>query len=269
MAENIMPMMTKEYNQIQGTFGHVEYRRAMTISPNCTITILRDPVERFASEFNHARSNDKAACFQDQWDWHEVDFDFLNKTERMTSREEALLRYLRYKWNPTRNRQALYLLGFARVRCRKGCCKKYGCTESEPFGYPALAYDWSQRADELLARAKRHLTKLRAFMITDCYSQSIAPLAKAMGWDEQKAVKMAKDIHARQVRNRTTLEALGRAFGADPLALAKAEYATPTWSSMLPSPLLQEIREVNAVDVQLVAFAKQLLWQRHGISCKL
>merc|ERR1719195_281801 len=113
----------------------MEYRWALALAPNCIVASLRDPVERFMSEYSFFKAN-PGALEQDSWDVPTHDLPWLN---RVKSRPiaDGLQEYLSSPTNPALNRQARYLLGFERVQCAERCCGV--CSHGEP-GYPAYAY---------------------------------------------------------------------------------------------------------------------------------
>jgi len=247
---------------------HLEYNGATAISPACTITILRDPVERFLSEYNMLRGGEQRYPFQDQWDWHEDDFRVLGIIQQAKNGTRALLAALNSDRNPSRNRQALYLLGFTRVKCGRWCCRV--CSRDEPYGYPARAYDWDADHSALVARSKQRLMSLRAFGITDCLADSARVMAGAMGWDPNRTAALVLGNRERQQINRARLSLLAEGLGARQEAVALSRQAQTSelrWSQALPRWLRAEIQGIHAVDMELVAFAKQQLYERYGIRC--
>lgn len=267
LYSHILPAMTARQQQTT-IGGHVNYRMAMEHTydrPECVFAMLRDPVDRFLSEFAMARGQEGFELFNQVWDFHEDDLEWLWKVEHMPNVTEALLEYLRYKNNPTRNRQTLYMLGFNHVSsCRVWLPnhKVSKCPEKE-IPYPAHEYDWDKQHEELLAIAKEHLLNLRAFGITDCYTESLEHIAVAMGWDPVATVQSATEHHARW--NEDDKRLIYFPLKAEHGQIVKegvhtlAHYVTPEIEA--------EIRRVNSLDVELVSFARQILIQRGFKSC--
>jgi hypothetical protein len=208
------------------------------------------------SEFGMALSSENYLMSQAQWDFHEQDLSWLKQIESMLPEEDTMMEYLQSPQNPTRNRQALYLLGFVRVRCRdlldKALSASGGgrtCTLVEPYGYPARAYDWDKDHDELLARAKKRLSELRSFAITDCFDDSMKLLATDVGWDPEETAQLAESKYGARSASENVTASL--------------------WEQGLSPEQEQRIRELNRIDVELLAYAKQLMYDKHGVGCAL
>jgi hypothetical protein len=206
------------------------------------------------SEFGMTRSTENYLMSQAQWDFHEQDLSWLMQVQSMLPQEDAMMEYLQSPQNPTRNRQALYLLGFVRVRCRHqdvdpSAVDGETCTSVEPYGYPARAYDWDKDHDELLARAKKRLLELRSFAITDCFVDSMRLLATDIGWDPEETTKLAGNRYEARSASENVTASL--------------------WEQGLSPEQEQRIRELNRIDMELVAYAKQLMYDKHGVGCAL
>merc|ERR1719323_2120519 len=57
LARNILPSNAAANNQTLHGSIHIEYNWANATAPNCIIASLRDPVERFLSEYSAFRDN--------------------------------------------------------------------------------------------------------------------------------------------------------------------------------------------------------------------
>merc|ERR1719221_818217 len=268
LSEEIIPTMTKKYGQEQVAKYHMEYRWANALAPTCMVASLRDPVERVMSEFNGFRSPEGAQFVeQDLWDIHANDQAWAREVRANKNTTEALNEYVTSPANPTRNRQALYLLGFERVTCEQRCCGV--CSHGNP-GYPAKAYDWDANHDALLFEAKKRLASLNAFVIQDCFPETLETVADALGWDPEETDDLARNrVNAR--RNAMALTRMASGLGSGRVALDRRVLANVTqsvkWASVLPPGMADTIRKQNAVDVELVKFAKTLLYERTGIEC--
>lgn len=268
-----MTQLARKGQSIEGHY-HLEYsyvEHLIQRRGGCAVTILRDPVERFMSEFSMARGEKGSYLTQDQWDFHDKDLKWLETVENArTSPNEtaALLEYLRSPNNPTRNRQALYLLGFDRVRCDRTCC---GICDDQKRGYPAHAYDWDKDHDKLLSRAKEHLRSMTSFGVADCYVDSVRAMANSVGWDAEGAANLANTIHERKQDKRPTLAALLSTHSSPAarrhVALLSQGVGTSLWSAGMDEWLHSEILSVNRLDAELVDYAKQLFYEQHGVRC--
>lgn len=275
LGQEIMPKLAKKYGQRHISHDHLEFNGANKAAHGCVVTTLRDPVERFLSEFTMARwaaREDSTALYSDQWDWYMKDFPFLMTVQLKHSIEDAFFDFLHSPSNPARNRQALYLLGFKRVACRLTCC---GICESGPpgrkyGGYPAHMYNWDRDHDELLARAKNHLMSLRAYSITDCYADSMKAIGLALGWDPEVSKQMAISVHDRRQNKTKIFGNMTTFFNTAALEHDNRPlqvYGGTSWLHNINRNIEAQIREKNRVDDELLKFAKQQLWERHGIKC--
>mmetsp|Transcript_59135 Transcript_59135/g.183424 ORF Transcript_59135/g.183424 Transcript_59135/m.183424 type:complete len:502 (+) Transcript_59135:32-1537(+) len=266
---HIIPDMTKRYQQIW-SMGHVNYWTVVDRGrADCAFTMLRDPVDRFLSEFTMARAWNGFELYGFEWDFHDDDLEWLRAIQKNPNVLEAMHEYLHSPKNPGRNRQTLYLLGFDRVpSCRqinRDSQTLQMCPEKERT-YPARQYNWDENPDELLAIAKEHLLSLRAFGITDCYSESMRHIGAAMGWDPDATVEMAHNWHERfsQEDKRGLYLAWQPGFQKE----YKWEEGVHTLTHFIDPELEEEIRRVNSLDVELVKFARQLLFERGLTSCR-
>merc|ERR1719433_1220146 len=108
LGEVIMPHMTEKYNQTQINTYHMESRWAKVTAPNCTVASLRDPVERFMSEYSMFKEN-SGTLEMDEWDFHANDMPWVRQI-KSRSIADGIEEYLSSPANPTFNRQARYLL---------------------------------------------------------------------------------------------------------------------------------------------------------------
>merc|ERR1719433_325735 len=262
LGEVIMPHMTQKYNQTQINTYHMESRWALATAPNCMVASLRDPVERFMSEYSMFKES-SGTLELDEWDFHTDDMPWVGQ---MKSRPVAdgLQEYMSYPGNPTFNRQALYLLGFERVACSDRCCGI--CSRGSP-GYPAHEYDWHGHYDELLAKGKEALRSLRAFTVAECFPESMRAVAMSVGWDPDETEEMARSTHSAFRRNETALSEMAQGFRMLKKAPVIKDWAQLNWTRVVPKDMKAVIRKKNEVDVELVLYAKQLLYERHGINC--
>lgn len=281
LGEHIMPAMGRAYHQRTRGTMHYEFRKAKEIAHDCMITMLRNPVERFMSEFAMSRGLGRWHQYEDQWDWHEQDLEELRSLHAIRNDSEALLAYLRAPSNPARNRQALYLLGFDRVRCNAsrlppnsrrpashGTAGLALCAEKPPYGYPARAYDWDADHDALVARAKEQLLKTWTFGVADCFPHAIKAMARALHWDPEESYRMAVDVHTRD--KRVEMPATGTADTesiAPNSQMSSSQGIGDRWRDHIDQTVKEEIRNYNRVDEELVAFAKMKLYELHGLTC--
>jgi len=194
------------------------------------VTLLRDPVERTMSEFEFMRTADgNYSTRQAQWDFR--NFTWLNDVDTSPDGDAAFEEYLAgYPDNPSRNRQALYLLGFKKM------------VQNVPYG--EYTYDWDANHDSLVAQAKEHLEAMTAFGITDCFMASMSAFSQQLGWPEDEVLKLAKSVHAR-----------------------KSGKSRQSWRSTLSQDVIDRIERLNDIDMELYSFAKQRFSQRFGQSC--
>lgn len=267
LGDAIMPNLAKLYGQTSIGEHHFEFNHVNKAAPGCVFTMLRDPVERFFSEFTMLRSKSKlegpGELTQDQWDWHANDLMELRSVQALKPISLAITAYLLSPNNPSRNRQALYLLGFDRVACRDTCC---GVCSNHTFngkkgGYPAHRYNWDRDHGELLARAKRNLLSLRAYGITECFPESMKVIGSALGWNPAITELLGSVIHLRKQDKSNLAKDL---LGFDSVS---AFHSNSSWRHFVPSDLEAQVRKVNRVDNELVQFARQQFWERQGARC--
>merc|ERR1719433_1051560 len=262
LGEVIMPHMTQKYNQTQINTYHMESRWALATAPNCMVASLRDPVERFMSEYSMFKDN-SGTLELDEWDFHTDDLPWVGQ---MKSRPVAdgLQEYMSYPGNPTFNRQARYLLGFERIACSERCC---GICSRESAGYPAHEYDWYAHYDELLAKAKEALKSLRAFTVAECFPESMRAVAMSVGWNPDEAEEMARGTLLAFRKNGTVLSEMAQGFRMLKKAPVIKDWAQLAWTGVLPDGMADVTRKKNMLDSELLLYAKQLLYERHGIKC--
>jgi len=255
-------------------YGAISYQIKHSRIPTCALTFLRDPAERFLSEFQMALTQANSAATtgwpfftQNQWDYSEKDRNtifLMLKREDLDQTTKAQL-YLNFPRSASQNRQALYLLGFPRVgcggvdpaACNPDClftassdtfdrCQQHSIcattfkqldTDARPRS-PGAYYNWSHPA--MLAQAKQNLESLTTFGIVECFHVSLRVMGKALDWDEDAVSKQS-------IRNVHTAD----------LELQK-------WVATLPKSFMDEIRVVNQIDQQLYDYALQLFGKRFG-----
>eukprot|EP00931_Biecheleriopsis_adriatica_P091973 TRINITY_DN65815_c0_g1_i1.p1 TRINITY_DN65815_c0_g1~~TRINITY_DN65815_c0_g1_i1.p1 ORF type:complete len:469 (+),score=92.24 TRINITY_DN65815_c0_g1_i1:40-1446(+) len=262
---------------------------------SCLVTFLRDPVERTLSEFFMLREKHRQFLQFDQWDVHQDDFAAINSILDIKDVSESFQRYLHHPGNPSRNRQALYLLGFKRVECNQTRCGGDACIcEKDSPGNPAKAYDWDANADELLERAKQQLLKLDAFGITDCFEESVEILSPLLGWSAKDALKIAKESHAMHVWKPTMEKARkikpfseyefsarrlrqqqshagARSHEQGGGLMRRLSFNGPGsnfWREFISPDVRKDILEVNSIDDELVRFAREIYLQQYGKPCE-
>merc|ERR1719323_2453036 len=105
--------------------------------------------------------------------------------------------------------------------------------------------------------------------MADCFQTSMGTVAKALGWDQSKTMEGARSVKYGAHKNSTCLGQYCEALGTDYTGLSRKfkDSAQVPWAATLPPRLKEAIRKLNYVDVELVAYAKQLLYDRHGIKC--
>ncbi|CAK0839848.1 unnamed protein product [Prorocentrum cordatum] len=268
-GDAIINKMCKDSGMFHRAFWHMDYNIATQSSAGCVVTFLRDPVDRFISEFAMMRGPEQNYTYgQDQWDYHVLDQPRMRELMTKQPVEDALREFVDWPGNAGRNRQALYLLGFKRVACNRGCCGlctlEYRRPGSDPGwfpiqvperavsntpkqgagGYPARQYSWEADHDSLLATTQANLLSLRAFGMTHCYEESLEVIAREVGWDPEKALRLAKG---------------SRAFRASTSREAKAIKAKG-------KELAGDIRRLNRLDDELVSWALEQFRQRYGRS---
>ena len=97
-------------------------------TPFWTITLLRDPVSRVVSEYNHLMAHPRAAENQDQWDYDASGNSGCNMGQLIRSKKiKSLSDFLNAcppSTHPAFNRQTRYLAGFRRKieLSENGCC---------------------------------------------------------------------------------------------------------------------------------------------------
>mmetsp|Transcript_84241 Transcript_84241/g.180524 ORF Transcript_84241/g.180524 Transcript_84241/m.180524 type:complete len:320 (-) Transcript_84241:85-1044(-) len=242
------------------------------------VTLLRDPVERTLSEFHFMRTDDGKE-YSRQGQWHFSNEKWLDKVQNTPDVDEAWDVYLHGDpLNPSRNRQALYILGFSHWEDKKG---------GEKHGLGAK-YDWTHEHNKLLARAKRHLRKLSVFGITDCYLASMQVIAQTFGWDAQAVVNMAKHTHHHEQTpqlavipsspfanapspiffGNATLSMTSNA--TSPILFGNATLSNTSkgkWRRLVDPHTVKIIEQQNALDVDLYNFALATFKERFGEDC--
>eukprot|EP00416_Gambierdiscus_australes_P045811 CAMPEP_0171100400 /NCGR_PEP_ID=MMETSP0766_2-20121228/52934_1 /TAXON_ID=439317 /ORGANISM="Gambierdiscus australes, Strain CAWD 149" /LENGTH=323 /DNA_ID=CAMNT_0011560221 /DNA_START=17 /DNA_END=988 /DNA_ORIENTATION=+ len=237
-------------------FWHLDYSQAQKEGDNLKlITLLRDPVERTLSEFFFMRAKQgRGLVWQNQWDFRNS--TWLNLVQGTADVDEALRIYLHdYPGSASRNRQALYLIGF------KG--------RQQALGWPI---DWDGRHSELLALAERHLEETVAFGFTDCFVTSVGAMARALGWDALKAMEMAGHIRARG-QNKPSLRSVPAKIWLstqlDENAAGPSEdwAVDRKWRDLVSENVVRQIEKLNSVDMELHEYASKRFRERFGETC--
>ena len=261
------------HGQRCSTYYHLDYgaisyqleRAAQSGSPACALTLVRDPVDRFLSEFQMAldqatrHKHGHAFFAQDQWDFTlaaRLQLRQMLRRKDLNITAKAL-KYLHFPQSPSRNRQSLYLLGFPRMGCRGTQPTRHDCLFSENFAacqkhsicattfrnssaaaHPGTTYDWTD--PQLLARAKRNLAGLSVFGIMECFELSIELIGEFLQWNESTKVPSSHP------------------------AVHPAPPRLQEWANTVPRQLLEEIRAVNSADQLLYDYAVHLWATRAG-----
>mmetsp|Transcript_97994 Transcript_97994/g.227247 ORF Transcript_97994/g.227247 Transcript_97994/m.227247 type:complete len:351 (-) Transcript_97994:408-1460(-) len=241
-------------------FWHLDYSQAQKEGDNLKlITLLRDPVERTLSEFFFVRSfQGREFVRQSQWDFRND--TWVDLVQGADDDDEALRIFLRgYPSSPSRNRQALYLIGF----------KPRHWAPDTRMDYRWEPLDWDGRHGELLALAKRHLEETVAFGFTECFSTSVSVIAKALGWDAEEARQIAKDSHERRKgRAKVWLRPQNENHAVDLEAGPLEDQAVDAeWRRLVRKDVVHEIEKLNSVDVELHEYALKRFRERFGKNC--
>jgi hypothetical protein len=163
----------------------------------------------------------------------------------------------------------MYLLGFPRIGCNRAsgspavdvrklchngndqciCVGSNGtagaAVDASVDAVPGRAFDWDTDAARLLERAEAHLLAVHAFGIVECFAQSLVSISRYFGWKAAQAAGIAKSHSRRRAKP----------SGAD------------SWASDFGADFVEEIEQVNAVDMQLLEFARGLFEERTGAVC--
>mmetsp|Transcript_35468 Transcript_35468/g.82371 ORF Transcript_35468/g.82371 Transcript_35468/m.82371 type:complete len:331 (+) Transcript_35468:66-1058(+) len=255
-GENIMPRFCGRESNDCRFFRHLDYSQARMGGANVSlVTLLRDPVERTLSEFFFMRAKQgRGLVWQNQWDFRNS--TWLNLVQGTADVDEALRIYLHdYPGSASRNRQALYLIGF------KG--------RQQALGWPI---DWDGRHSELLALAERHLEETVAFGFTDCFVTSVGAMARALGWDALKAMEMAGHIRARG-QNKPSLRSVPAKIWLstqlDENAAGPSEdwAVDRKWRDLVSENVVRQIEKLNSVDMELHEYASKRFRERFGETC--
>jgi len=92
--------------------GHLSWEQMGATGNAFDVTLLRDPVERTLSEFHFMRTQ-TGKVLSRQGQWHFTNSTWLEKVQNTRDVHDALDIYLHGDpLSPSRNRQALYILGF-------------------------------------------------------------------------------------------------------------------------------------------------------------
>mmetsp|Transcript_124101 Transcript_124101/g.386478 ORF Transcript_124101/g.386478 Transcript_124101/m.386478 type:complete len:141 (+) Transcript_124101:818-1240(+) len=115
-------------------------------------------------------------------------------------------------------------------------------------------------------------------------------IGEAFGWNGTAMDQIASVVHTRQSIKWDVMNDYYKTAGAEPLSLLSGGHAerfaresargaqllrqwqgvdagSVLWRSFIHEDVAEEIRKVNRLDEELVAYARQLLYERHGIRC--
>eukprot|EP00415_Alexandrium_ostenfeldii_P004573 UN4573 len=201
---------------------------------------------------------------QPQWDFTDS-LQWLKQVQVESSVERALGNFLEgHRQTPTRNRQALYLIGFDRDAVRR----------------PGELYDWDRNHTGLLELAKEHLNQT-LFGITDCYDTSLKVITEKLGWNTSKAVNLADHQRFRgKTDTRTHMsktfwftysrlpDFLNQTFANKTSTRFNHTRPLNTWRGVMPPKLVNYIENWNSVDMELYEYALQLFKERYNKTCK-
>jgi len=268
------PALWKIWSLPLAHLNYKDIRKENLIS--CAVTWLRDPVKRLLSEFEQLRNKDQRESNmldEDQWDYRREQLDILDHIRTNPDRNQALLHFINLPHSPSRNRQALYLLGFERVKCRVtersnccGICVK-DPNKSLPDNFPGRTYDWDSDGEFYLETAKERLQQLLSFGITDCFEDSLKVMAPKLHWDANIALGYASKMHYRHVDEQDIMLYTNMSRLESKITPGTFEQVEAGIEQVAPD-IAQRIRQRNWVDVELVQYAKQLFQERTGIECK-
>lgn len=225
---------------------HMEWNEATRNGkyPGPVITMLRDPVERALSEFFFLRDTDgRNSMVQPQWDFFRENDTYLNAIQDDNISKALDIFIHGWSKNPSRNRQALYLLGFR------------GPADEVMAKPPGEVYDWDSDPRMFASKAMAKLEKLTAFGIVDCWASSMRAIAKSLGWDAEKVVASTADRHERNwrtamvARHKPDYWRLKKWLGKDIPQHTK-------WSEEVPQRYLDDIKRWSNVDMLLYQEAK-------------
>jgi hypothetical protein len=248
-GEKILDKQCKKHGQTCAGVYHLDYISASSfrdIHPNAKIvTLLRDPVERFMSEFSFLLMGDAHGAYdnylkQDQWDMLNVKDDVGVIMKSNKSFEEKAHAYLHLPGSASRNRQTLYLLGFDRQGCPgnpwAGYCNGHSENGQMKGAVPGRMYNWDADGSVLAQRAIRNLDTIE-YGLTDCYLDSLREFSEDLGWN--CGTCGAEHFHKRQ-----------------------SQEHHGSWRSMISAGLIDEIENVNSADVEVFREASKRFVKR-------
>mmetsp|Transcript_64573 Transcript_64573/g.150171 ORF Transcript_64573/g.150171 Transcript_64573/m.150171 type:complete len:353 (-) Transcript_64573:76-1134(-) len=246
---------------------HIDWNQATWNGhyPGPVVTILRDPVERSLSEFFWLRDADgQLGAKNFQWDFQNASWLRQVNGKNLT---RALGEYIHgYEKNPSRNRQALYILGFRHRRNEQS---------SHAVAPPGEAYDWDAHPQQLVRRAMDKLENLTAFGITECWLPSMRAIARQLKWDPDAVEQFASTKHERYwrkamvdlgkrrseaVRGKSDYKRLVELVGRD------VPNDTP-WRDVIPKPYVDAIKKWSHVDMLLYEAAKKRFREKFNETC--
>mmetsp|Transcript_27051 Transcript_27051/g.84167 ORF Transcript_27051/g.84167 Transcript_27051/m.84167 type:complete len:358 (+) Transcript_27051:75-1148(+) len=225
------------------------------------VVFLRHPVERTVSEFLFLRTPDGYyVTDQPQWDFHNT--RWLREVQEERSTERAFANFLQgFSGTPSRNRQALYLLGWDRL-----------AEEA-----PGRLYDWEGNHSGLVELAKERLRKT-LLGITDCFEKSVEVITESLGWNTTEALSLAAtapsrkpEAHEHEQAERINSELLASVLNQSLVEQVSSawNHSRPngTWRSRLSPKLVNYLENWNAVDMELYEYALKLFQERYNQTC--
>lgn len=243
-GENILRQQCNKHGQACAGDGHLDYRSAISFRDkhlnSRIVTFLRDPVERFMSEFAMLTKGGWPMG-QNQWDMWNVKSNVTTILHSEESIEQRIRGFLHLKGSATRNRQTLYLLGFDRQDCphpQKNFGGHYcdGHEDQSAGATPGTQYDWDGESEALSRRALEHLAEAD-YVLTDCFVDSIAHLSQSLNWDCGTC-------------------------GIEKLHKRNSGQKGP-WRTTLSTELVSEIEQVNSADMKVYNEAKKRFVQKN------
>lgn len=222
------------------------------------VTLLRDPVDRLFSEFFFLRDTDGIlSSTQAQWDFRNR--TWLRAVQQENNITKALEAFIRgYPKNPSRNRQALYLMGFRDS-------STWGIDDRQ-HKQPGEAYAWDEHPGAHARHALDHLEGLTAFGITECWTSSMRAIARALGWDVQAVERATADRHERNWR-KAMVDRHKPDYWRLRSWLGKDIPNDSKWTEVLPRQFVAEVTKWSAVDGMIYKVAKKRFTEKFQEPC--
>lgn len=218
------------------------------------VTMLRNPIERALSEFFYLRDNDgHNSMMQAQWDFNN---NVWLKKIQDADINKAFDAYVHgYPDNPSRNRQALYILGF----------RKFG-HKQEARKHAGGMYNWDSGARSYVVKAMEHLENLTAFGIVECWASSMRAIARGLKWDEDAMVDYAESTHQRNWHGQMVSRKKPDFWKLEEIT-GKEIPANGTWAAVVPRDWVVAVKKWSHVDIMLYEAAKKRFVEKFGLPC--